>query len=1044
MVEDHRYIDNLITVLGDELQMTGAEIADVLWLVGQRYQYNISQVARRNSPNLPLNNIQIDKVIDSSIPEKTIEETPEVPLIEELANIPIQQTDKIPVVSPRTNNSTTTIQNRATLPIRVPNAPAIQEPLKFAYALRSLTQKVPSGKRDVLDENATAQIIAETNICQLVLKPELEPWLDVAVIIDESPSMNIWGHTIKDFQLLVEHYGIFRNVHIWGLVTDKTDPTKEQVKILPRIGRRSKQRSANYQELIDPNGRRLILIVSDCVSNIWHNGAMLEPLQGWSKYQPVVILQMLPDWFWLRTGLGNGASVLLKSAGRGATNHNLLNHNLLIDELLLRKDFNLVEGIKLPVINLEPDLARAWSQVLIGKNDVLTAGFVLPSPQQWDDLQDELRSLNLLNDRAEESFDAKDRVDHFRQTASPIARKLAGLLAAAPLINLPVVRIIQETLLSQSNQVHVAEVFLGGLLRAINRTKYDGEEALNNPDGVVYDFMDPEIRQILLRDAPVSDSATVFNAVSLYFAQRLNKSLDEFVAFLQTPGLEKDALPEMVAFAELSIQVLKGMGGQYAEFADRMQDSLIGSEVIEEYVGDFSQFAQIEQYNIEFSSQSPMDSESEVVNNIGLKTFKFETVTVNEKGEIIKREYKSAQYFTEILPGGVELDMVLIPAGEFMMGAKQKEKGTGTDEYPQHNVTITQPFFMGKYPVTQAQYEAIMGENPSHFEGNERPVECITWNDAKEFCEKLSQLTGKKYCLPSEAQWEYAGRGGTTTPFHFGETITSDLANYNGNYTHAEELMGKYRAETTNVGIFPPNAFGLYDIHGNVYEWCEDTWHDNYDGSPTDSSAWVSPNSNSRLLRGGSWINGPYCRVANRYDCNLMNFDYRIGFRVVQISLTQEISVLAKYKKLQKLLEAGEWKEADQETARVMLQVAGREKEGWLNIDSIENFPCEDLRTIDQLWVKYSNSRFGFSVQKNIWLECGGKVDWKTECTLGDRLGWRVKGEWIDYDEGTFSMKASPGHLPLGHLVKVTRVGGMWGAVGYGCAFFSRIKSCKL
>jgi serine/threonine-protein kinase len=126
-----------------------------------------------------------------------------------------------------------------------------------------------------------------------------------------------------------------------------------------------------------------------------------------------------------------------------------------------------------------------------------------------------------------------------------------------------------------------------------------------------------------------------------------------------------------------------------------------------------------------------------------------------------------------------------------------------------------------------------------------------------------------------------------------------------------------------------------------------------------------------------------------------------------------QISVPAKYEKLQKLLAAGEWKAADQETARVMLQVAGREQERWLDIESIEKFPCEDLRTIDQLWVKYSNGRFGFSVQKNIWLECGGEADHKTECKLGDRIGWRVRGEWILYDKGTFSMKAPYGHIPI-------------------------------
>jgi formylglycine-generating enzyme required for sulfatase activity len=188
---------------------------------------------------------------------------------------------------------------------------------------------------------------------------------------------------------------------------------------------------------------------------------------------------------------------------------------------------------------------------------------------------------------------------------------------------------------------------------------------------------------------------------------------------------------------------------------------------------------------------------------------------------------------------------------------------------------------MGKYVVTQAQYQQIMGNNPSGFSGAERPVEKVSWNDAVDFCEKLRQKTGREYRLPSEAEWEYACRAGTTTPFHFGETITTDLANYNGNYTYASEPKRKYLQETTDVGSFPPNAFGLYDMHGNVWEWCQDDWHDNYSNAPKDGSVWTSQSGITKLLRGGSWTYTPAnCRSASRYHSNLGNYDL-IGFRVV-------------------------------------------------------------------------------------------------------------------------------------------------------------------
>ncbi|MFN7871802.1 MAG: formylglycine-generating enzyme family protein, partial [Cyanobacteriota bacterium] len=241
-------------------------------------------------------------------------------------------------------------------------------------------------------------------------------------------------------------------------------------------------------------------------------------------------------------------------------------------------------------------------------------------------------------------------------------------------------------------------------------------------------------------------------------------------------------------------------------------------------------------------------------------------------------------------------------------------------EGPQHLVQL-HGFFMGQTPITQAQWREVAdwqerpGErwgrqletDPSLFQSNaeqgerlerlfeteantdNRPVEQVSWLDAMEFCSRLSQRTGRSYTLPSEAQWEYACRAGTTTPFHFGDTISSELANYDGDYTYADGPKGIYRKQTTPVGMFPANAWGLYDMHGNIWECCLDEWHGNYNGAPTDGSAWVNytegeKNKESdkiRLLRGGSWSDGPrICRSACRDDDHP---DYRgdyFGFRV--------------------------------------------------------------------------------------------------------------------------------------------------------------------
>ena len=306
---------------------------------------------------------------------------------------------------------------------------------------------------------------------------------------------------------------------------------------------------------------------------------------------------------------------------------------------------------------------------------------------------------------------------------------------------------------------------------------------------------------------------------------------------------------------------------------------------------------------------STVSSPTLVVPNSGqqggenLKSFTFEIITItvqeklgffrNQKILQTQRSQGQAKYFTVDLSKGISLDMVYIPGGRFLMGSPEDEKGRYSDESPQHWVTVS-PFFMSKYPVTQAQWKAVsylpqvkgkLKPNPSYFSGNNRPVERVSWNDAVEFCERLSRYTREEYSLPSEAQWEYACRAGTTTPFHYGETITSDLANYRANCTYASEAKGVYREKTTEVGSFPPNAFGLYDMHGNVWEWCLDDWHSNYQGAPSDGSAWLNENENDyhiKLVRGGSWVVNPAdCRSASRGDLT-RGFGYHfVGFRVV-------------------------------------------------------------------------------------------------------------------------------------------------------------------
>ncbi len=302
-----------------------------------------------------------------------------------------------------------------------------------------------------------------------------------------------------------------------------------------------------------------------------------------------------------------------------------------------------------------------------------------------------------------------------------------------------------------------------------------------------------------------------------------------------------------------------------------------------------------------------------------LVNYEFEVLTADNRGRVLERRAESSRYFDEGLSGGVLLEMVEIPGGAFMMGTQNTDPGGAKKEYvrgiekeikealvrrlqwetPQHLVKI-QNFYMSKFEVTQAQWRAVASlpkinrelmSDPSHFKGGNRPVEKVSWEEAIEFCERLSRATGRRYRLPTEAEWEYACRAGTNTSFHSGESIKSDWANYHGKQTYGASPRGANREQTVPVGsLGVANAFGLYDMHGNVWEWCIDSWHDSYSNAPEDGRGWESGGIlYLRILRGGSWDStAAECRSNSR---NRMTSNMRlnnIGFRVVAEGYSQQ------------------------------------------------------------------------------------------------------------------------------------------------------------
>lgn len=265
---------------------------------------------------------------------------------------------------------------------------------------------------------------------------------------------------------------------------------------------------------------------------------------------------------------------------------------------------------------------------------------------------------------------------------------------------------------------------------------------------------------------------------------------------------------------------------------------------------------------------------------VRMTKIEFETPTLNDHGEIVAWTHHAAEQRTENLGQDIHLGMLVIPSGIYQMGSP-RHKGS-PDESPQHLVTI-RSFLMSQFLITQAQWKAMMGKlPPCRFKGEDLPVERVSWNDAQKFCQGLSKRSGRKYQLPSETQWEYACRAGTATPFSFGETITTAVANYNGEHGFRDEPRGIYFHSTNAGGKFPPNAFGLYDMHGNLWEWCDDNWLEDYTSSPRDSSSYQNKDSHYRVARGGSWHEPPaLCRSASRLRVLESEADEVMGFRVV-------------------------------------------------------------------------------------------------------------------------------------------------------------------
>ncbi|MEA3277668.1 MAG: formylglycine-generating enzyme family protein [Pseudomonadota bacterium] len=745
-----------------------------------------------------------------------------------------------------------TADHRAS-PFRVPAVPPLPQALALARALRPLRRRIASRVERILDEDSTVERIADQDIWAPVFQPKPEPWLELALVVDAADSMVVWEPAITALQALLQRLGAFRTQRTWRLQYDRSKGGTS-VRLIDET-----QARARPDPFSGTSGaHRVILVLSDCVAHYWGGDrALYEVLDRWGSRYPMALVQMLPQRMWSASALAETPVINLSAAEPGRANYRLT-----------CLEGSLPSGaLKLPVLTLDPHDFGTWAALITGRAETWCTGLAFRA-----------RRAQAATVDADRQQRPDDRLIAFRSLASPEARRLAQLFSVLPL-TLPVMRLAQQVLLPESRLTHLAEVFLGGLLRRVDQEDRPSGAPEADPLKIPFDFHD-EIRETLLEDLPNSEVEWVNASMAAAVEHRLGQ-VGDFLALLADPGaegryrLDSRSLP----FARVRLKVLRRLGGTYSELADRLS-------------GDIGE--------IEQDLADRLSGEIERELGPGPKRFRDPFIDGSALGPA----------------------MIWLPGGTFRMGDGQ---GIGqVRERPVHEVTLSQ-FGAGKYPLTVGEFRRFVeatgykteaergggawvwnrGEaaeredaswrKPYMEQDDSHPVVCISWNDANAYCEWLSKETGQAYGLLTEAQWEYACRGGRESAYCFGDD-EKDLESY--------AWFGDSSASgsTHAVGKKNPNAWQLHDMHGNVWEWCRDWFSEDYyqqlansavasardtavDASSTASSASRDPSGpesgSSRVVRGGSWLAvAGRCRSAYRVRNDPGRRYSNLGFRL--------------------------------------------------------------------------------------------------------------------------------------------------------------------
>jgi tetratricopeptide (TPR) repeat protein len=432
-------------------------------------------------------------------------------------------------------------------PVRLPAMPALSSALELSRALRPLRATVPSLTHEHLDEEATAERIAESGVCEPVMVAAQERRHDLDLIADVGPSMVVWRQTVEELRLLLQQLGAFRDMRTWYLDTGARGLSLRTGSVFEAGAER------DPDELVDPTRRRLILVVSDCIGAAWEDGRAAELLDRWGRSGTVAIAQPLPQRLWWRT------AAAIEPVRFDASGPGVANEQLFVTRTQLQLPDDRPQGIPIPVVELSERWLRSWAgMVARGGRDVMGAALFTGRPA----------ALRPPADTLPDALSPELRVKQFRASSSPTAFKLATYLAAAPL-RLPVMRLVQSAMLPMSTSADLAEVFLSGLLRMVGRPVDGGEEE------IAYEFHDG-VREILLKGLRRREVLQVLRAVWAVVRDRIGSSLD-FPAFLAAVGRGEVELPPDLPFAQVAAQALVGLGGPYREMAKQLTSDGAGA-----------------------------------------------------------------------------------------------------------------------------------------------------------------------------------------------------------------------------------------------------------------------------------------------------------------------------------------------------------------------------------------------------------------------------------------------------------------------------------